>query len=169
MKPWQPKILWQIVGGAALAVSLTGCAHRGADVQAPTAGSTATEIESAAHSVVRGTVNLRERVALPPDAVVTIRLSDVSRADAPSRVITQQVVRTEGKQAPFTFALPFNPSEIQPNASISVSASITHNGKLLFITDTRYEVINRGAGTQADLMLVPVTSMAIKTVPASVQ
>ncbi len=29
-----------------------------------------------------------------------------------------KAVRTEGKQAPFSFVLPFNPSDIQPNASV---------------------------------------------------
>jgi Type III secretion system lipoprotein chaperone (YscW) len=36
---------------------------------------------------VSGWVSYRQRVALPPGAVVTVRLSDVSRADAPSTVI----------------------------------------------------------------------------------
>lgn len=107
-----------------------------------------------------------KRVALPPDAVVTVTLSDISLADAPSRVIAQKAVRTEGKQAPFTYSLPFNPSDIQPNARVIVSAAITRNGQLLFITDTIQEVINRGAGTQADLLLVPVPSVALEIVPA---
>lgn len=140
MKPWQPKALWQIVGGAALAVSLTGCAHQSAEAPVAAPISTATVAASVAQSTVHGTVNIRERVALPPDAVVTVTLSDISLADAPSRVIAQKAVRTEGKQAPFTYSLPFNPSDIQPNARVIVSAAITRNGQLLFITDTIQEV-----------------------------
>ncbi|ABP41137.1 hypothetical protein BFI38_10315 [Yersinia pestis subsp. microtus bv. Caucasica] len=166
MKPWQPKALWQIVGGAALAVSLTGCAHQSAEAPVAAPISTATVAASVAQSTVHGTVNIRERLALPPDAVVTVTLSDISLADAPSRVIAQKAVRTEGKQAPFTYSLPFNPSDIQPNARVIVSAAITRNGQLLFITDTIQEVINRGAGTQADLLLVPVPSVALEIVPA---
>ncbi|MDA5544461.1 MULTISPECIES: YbaY family lipoprotein [Yersinia] len=165
MKPWQLIKFWQIVGGAALVVSLAGCAHKGADVPVPaSAGATAAPI---AQPAVQGTVNIRERIALPPDAIVTVTLSDASLADAPTRVISQKAIRTEGKQAPFSFTLPFNPTEIQPNARIIVSAAITRNGQLLFITDTIQEVINNGTGTQANLLLVPVTSVAIETAPTA--
>lgn len=166
MKPWQSMTFWQVAGGAALVVSLAGCAHQGADVPVP-APAGVTAAAPIAQPAVQGTVNIRERIALPPDAVVTVTLSDASLADAPSRVIAQKAVRTEGKQAPFTFTLPFNPSDIQPNARIIVSAAITHNGQLMFITDTIQEVINRGAGTQANLLLIPVTSVAIETAPAT--
>ena len=82
-------------------------------------------------------------------------LSDASLADAPSKVLAQRAVRTEGKQAPFSFVLPYNPSDVQPNARILLSAAVTINGKLVFITDTVQEAINHG-GTKIDLNLVPV-------------
>ncbi|EOI6455717.1 YbaY family lipoprotein [Yersinia enterocolitica] len=167
MKPWQAKKFWQIAGGAALVVSLAGCAHQGADVPVPAPAGITTAAAPIAQPAVQGTVNIRERIALPPDAVVTVTLSDASLADAPTRVIAQKAIRTEGKQAPFTFTLPFNPAEIQPNARIIVSAAITHNGQLMFITDTIQEVINNGTGTQANLLLVPVTSVAIETAPTA--
>ncbi|MDN0118504.1 YbaY family lipoprotein [Yersinia frederiksenii] len=167
MKPWQSIKLWQIASGAALVVSLAGCAHQGTDVPVPAPAGTTTAAAPIAQPAVQGTVNIRERIALPPDSVVTVTLSDASLADAPTRIIAQKAIRTEGKQAPFTFALPFNPAEIQPNARIIVSAAITHNGQLMFITDTIQEVINNGTGTQANLLLVPVTSVAIETAPTA--
>ncbi len=93
---------------------------------------------------------IRQKVALPPDAVLTVTLSDASLADAPSKVLAQKAVRTEGKQSPFSFVLPFNPADVQPNARILLSAAITVNDKLVFINDTVQLVINRG-GTKADL------------------
>ncbi len=69
-------------------------------------------------------------------------------------------MRTEGKQAPFSFVLPFNPADIQPNARILLSAAVTVNGQLVFITDTVQQVINNG-GTKADLTLVPVQQTAV--------
>ena len=75
-----------------------------------------------------GSVNIRQRIALPPDAVLTVTLSDASLADAPSKVIAQRAVRTEGQQAPFSFTLPYNPSDIQPNARIILSAAVTVKG-----------------------------------------
>ena len=70
-------------------------------------------------------------------------------------MLAQKAVRTEGKQSPFSFVLPFNPADVQPNARILLSAAITVNDKLVFITDTVQPVINKG-GTKADLTLVPV-------------
>ncbi|PLL49402.1 YbaY family lipoprotein, partial [Klebsiella pneumoniae] len=52
------------------------------------------------------------------------------------------------------------PADIQPNARILLSAAITVNGQLMFITDTVQTVINQG-GTHADLTLVPVQQTAV--------
>lgn len=76
------------------------------------------------------------------------------------KVLSQKAVRTEGKQSPFSFVLPFNPADIQPNARIILSAAITVNDKLMFITDTIQPVINNG-GVKADLTLVPVQQTAV--------
>ncbi|MBM3069704.1 YbaY family lipoprotein [Enterobacter sp. RHBSTW-00994] len=160
--------LVHMLSGLAVAVALSACAGKSADTQTPAPnpytadalGQQATQQPS-----VSGTVWIRQKVALPPDAVLTVTLSDASLADAPSKVLSQKAVRTEGKQAPFSFALPYNPAEIQPNARILLSAAVTINGKLTFITDTVQEVINHG-GTKADLSLVPVQQTAV---PAATQ
>ena len=154
--------LWQMVGGAAaLTITLAGCAHKNADV--PTQTASQTQIQG---PTVQGSVNIRQRIALPPDAVLTVTLSDASLADAPSRVISQRAMRTEGLQSPFRFTLPYNPADIQPNARIILSAAITVDGQLMFITDTIQEVINRN-GTQADLLLVPVQNVPVPVASTS--
>lgn len=157
--------LWQIVGGAAaLTITLAGCAHKSADVPTQAAGNPAASQTQIQGPSVQGSVNIRQRIALPPDAVLTVTLSDASLADAPSRVISQRAIRTEGQQAPFNFVLPYNPADIQPNARIILSAAITVNGQLMFITDTIQEVINRN-GTQAELLLVPVQNVPVRVAP----
>lgn len=154
--------LWQIVGGAAaLTITLAGCAHK--NVNVPTQTASQTQIQG---PTVQGSVNIRQRIALPPDAVLTVTLSDASLADAPSRVISQRAMRTEGLQSPFRFTLPYNPADIQPNARIILSAAITVDGQLMFITDTIQEVINRN-GTQADLLLVPVQNVPVPVASTS--
>ena len=105
---------------------------------------------------------------MPPDAVLTVTLSDASLADAPSKVLAQRAVRTEGKQAPFSFVLPYNPSDVQPNARILLSAAVTINDKLVFITDTVQEAINHG-GTKVDLNLVPVQQTEVPVAPQTNQ
>ncbi|WP_075180489.1 YbaY family lipoprotein [Pantoea sp. 1.19] len=159
--------LWQVVSGAALAVALAGCADKGRDIPTPTLGSQVTgQGSTIAQPAVTGNVWIRQRIALPPDAVVTVTLSDASLADAPSKVLSQRVFRTEGKQAPFSFTLPFNPADVQPNANILLSAAVTIDGKLAFVTDSVQQVVTRG-GTKKDLTLVPVPEMAIPTAPGA--
>ncbi len=156
--------LWQIVGGVALGVTLAGCADKSADVATPAFKAPGTPVQQAAiaQPSVSGTVNIRQRIALPPDAVLTVTLSDASVADTPSKVISQRVVRTEGKQAPFSFVLPFSPADIQPNARILLSAAITIDGRITFITEEVKTAVNNGA-TRHDLVLVPVPSVAVPT------
>lgn len=152
-----------ILSGLAVAVALSACAQKSAHVPTPASSSDASVTTAqpvVQQPTVSGTVWIRQKVALPPDAVLTVTLSDASIADAPSKVLSQKVTRTEGKQAPFSFALPYNPADIQPNARILLSSAVTINGKLVFITDTVQEVINRG-GTKADLTLVPVQQTAV--------
>lgn len=156
--------LVHMASGLAVAIALAACADKSADIQTPAPAAntsiSATQQPAIQQPNVSGTVWIRQKVALPPDAVLTVTLSDASLADAPSKVLAQKAVRTEGKQSPFSFVLPFNPADVQPNARILLSAAITVNDKLVFITDTVQPVINRG-GTKADLTLVPVQQTAV--------
>ncbi|KNC91634.1 YbaY family lipoprotein [Trabulsiella odontotermitis] len=160
--------LVHMLSGLAVAVALSACADKSADIQtpAPNPNTSGVATQPAIQQPnVSGTVWIRQKVALPPDAVLTVTLSDASLADAPSKVLSQKAVRTEGKQAPFSFVLPYNPSDVQPNARILLSAAITVNDQLVFITDTVQPVINNG-GTKADLTLVPVQQTAIPVQPS---
>lgn len=155
--------LVHMLSGVAVAVSLAACADKSADIPTP-APNPNTSINATQSTIaqpnVSGSVWIRQKVALPPDAVLTVTLADASQADVPSKVIAQKAVRTEGKQAPFSFVLPFNPADIQPNARILLSAAITVNDKLVFVTDTVKPAVNQG-GTKIDLNLVPVQQTAI--------
>ncbi len=157
--------LWQVISGMTLAAAITGCADHSKPVPTPTLGSAVAGQQSAIKQPnVSGSVYIRQRIALPPDAVLTVTLADASLADAPSKVLAQRAVRTEGKQSPFQFILPFNPADIQPDARILLSAAITMDGKLAFVTDTVKPVITQG-GTKAELLLVPVANRAMPTQP----
>jgi len=102
---------------------------------------------------VTGTVTYRERVALPPTAVITVRLVDVSRADAPAIVLGEQIMQAAGRQVPFPFEIPYDPARIEANYSYAVEARIEQDGKLRFISDRHYAVITRGAPTRVDIVL----------------
>lgn len=155
--------LVHMLSGLAVAVALAGCAKKGADIPTPTPNPNApSAVNQAAITQpnVSGTVWIRQKVALPPDAVLTVTVSDATMADAPSKIIAQKAVRTEGKQSPFSFVLPFNPADVQPNARILLSAAISINDKVVFITDSVKPIINQG-GTKAELTLIPVQQTAV--------
>ena len=61
----------------------------------------------AAPRTLTGTVTYRERIALPPGAVVEVSLLDVSLADAPSRTIARTRI-TARRQVPIPYRLRFN-------------------------------------------------------------
>lgn len=102
---------------------------------------------------VTGSVTYRERIALPPSAVVTVKLVDVSLADAPAVLIAEQVIATAGRQVPFEFALAYDASRIQPAHTYAVQVRIEDGGKLLFISDTVNRVITRDAPTHLDIVV----------------
>jgi putative lipoprotein len=111
---------------------------------------------------VTGTVTYLQRIALPPSATIKVQLIDVSRADAPATVLGEQIITAGGKQVPFTFEIPYDPTKIQPNYSYAVQARIEDGGKLLFINDQRYAVITRGAPNHVDMVLRAVGGAAPK-------
>jgi len=102
---------------------------------------------------VTGTVTYRERVALPPTAVIKVQLVDVSRADASAIMLGEQVTQAAGKQVPFAFEIAFDPAKIEASHSYAVQARIEEDGELRFISDRHYAVITRGAPTRVDIVL----------------
>ena len=80
----------------------------------PESGSTAEptaepEPTSEPPAVVTGTVTYRERIALSPQAVVEVKLEDVSRADAAAVTIGEQTITNPG-QVPIDFEIEYDPS-----------------------------------------------------------
>jgi putative lipoprotein len=89
--------------------------------------------------VITGEVSYRERIALPPNAVLTVRLSDVSLADAPETVVAEQKIDPAG-QVPIKFELKLDPAIVQPNVNYALQARITVDDTLMFTNDERYSV-----------------------------
>jgi uncharacterized lipoprotein YbaY len=97
---------------------------------------------AAAAAQITGTVTYRPRIALPPDAVITVQLQDVSLADAAAEIIGEQVIQAEGRQVPFAYAVPYDPDAIEARNSYSMAARIEDaEGTLLFRSDTNIPVI----------------------------
>ena len=149
--------LWHILSGITLSVVLTGATF------AVQPSITAAEPQAQfAQPTVTGTVNVHQRIALPPNAALTVTVSDASVSDVTSKVIVQNVAWTEGKQAPFTFTLPYNPADIQPNARILLSAAVTIDNRVVMVTQNFEPVITNGIN-HAELTLIPVESVSLPT------
>jgi putative lipoprotein len=127
-----------------LVLFLSGCTST--HIVPPTGTSTTT-------GKVTGSVTYRERIALPPSAIITVKLVDVSLADAPAVLIAEQVIVTAGRQVPFEFALDYDPSRILPSHTYAVQVRIENGDRLLFISDTMNPVITRGAPTRVDIVV----------------
>jgi putative lipoprotein len=135
-----------LVAAAATSVLLGACATR------------TTPDSEVSMSYVTGTVTYRERIALPPDATIRVQLVDVSRADAPSVMLGEQVFQAQGRQPPFSFSIPYDPAGIDPRMTYAVQARIEIGGALRFVSDQRYPVLTRDAGNEVDLVLKGVWS-----------
>ncbi|MDX8540843.1 YbaY family lipoprotein [Mesorhizobium abyssinicae] len=97
------------------------------------------ELSDAAEKTLQGEATYRERIALPPNAVLSVQLADVSLADAPAAIIGERKVAPAG-QVPIRFEIGFDPQVIRPNMTYALQARITVDDKLLFTTDTRHRV-----------------------------
>ncbi len=108
---------------------------------------------------VTGQVIYRERIALQPDSVVTVKLVDVSRADAKATLLAEQRITNPGS-VPVPFKLDYDPGVIDARMSYAVQAQI-HDAskKLLWTTTEHIGVITReNPKNNIDARVHPVNS-----------
>lgn len=134
----------------AVVLVLAGC-RRAPETPAPAgeepapavAGRDTTPVPGTA--LLTGSVLYLQRIALPPDAEVSVTLQDVSRADAPAVEIASTMFKTDGRQVPLPFTLTYEPEKIDADAAYSLAARISNAGELLWISDAHTPVLTRGA------------------------
>jgi putative lipoprotein len=109
-------------------------------------------------ATVTGTVTYRERIALPPEGVVvTVKVEDVSRADAPAVTIGEQIMENPAHQVPIPFEIEYNHSDIDERYTYAMRVRIEVDGKLWFTNTSRYQVITRGfPSSNVEVMLEKV-------------
>jgi putative lipoprotein len=98
-----------------------------------------------AKKTLNGTLSYRLRIAIPPATEATVRLVDVSRADAAATVIAETRFKTEGRQVPLPFRLEYDPARIDPRMRYAVSGELRAGGRILFLNTTRHSVLTHGA------------------------
>lgn len=87
--------LVHMASGLAVAIALAACADKSADIQTPAPAAntsiSATQQPAIQQPNVSGTVWIRQKVALPPDAVLTVTLS--------GRVVSRCAVESAGAES----------------------------------------------------------------------
>lgn len=99
---------------------------------------------------VTGTVVYLPRIALPPDAMVTVSINNASLADAPPEMtnLATKAFITEGNQVPLPFEVFYMPEDVMENAMYSIGATIrSASGELLFVSKEMNPVITNGNPT----------------------
>lgn len=108
-------------------------------------------------TAINGIITYREKIALPPGAMVEVKLLDVSLQDVAAVEIASQTIITQGEQVPIPFELVYDPSQIQEQQTYSVRAIIYIDEKLAFTTTQMYPVLTRDHGTEVELVLQKVS------------
>ncbi|MFC2046971.1 YbaY family lipoprotein [Chloroflexota bacterium] len=93
-------------------------------------------------ATVTGTVTYGEQITLPSEGVVvTVKVEDVSRADAPAVTIGEQIIENPGHQVPIPFEIEYNPDDIDERYTYAMRVRIEVDSELWFTNTTRYQVI----------------------------
>ncbi len=117
----------------------------------------ACQSSSGSANSIHGTVNYLENLELTEDAVLRVSLRDTSYADASAELIAEQVITNPG-QVPIKFNVEYDPEDLDPRNTYSISARIIETGdRLAFINDTAYDVITRGNPSRVNMLLVMAT------------
>lgn len=92
----------------------------------------------------------RERMMVPPDAVLRVTLSDVSKMDVAATLVSE-VVRDNPGAPPYRVELEYDPAEIDERFRYALRATLSAQGKLLF---TSTEFVDAFAGSKDDIVQV---------------
>jgi putative lipoprotein len=80
---------------------------------------------------------------------VSVKLLDISRADAPAVVIAEQTIKPAGKQVPIQFELRYDPQRLNERGRYSIQARILEGDKLRLIGSKTYPSME-GSGSRPD-------------------
>jgi putative lipoprotein len=111
---------------------------------------------SALAGTINGSATYRERIALPPGAVLDVQLVDISRQDVAATVLSSKRYAMTG--VPTEFSLEYDDALIDERMRYAVQAKILVGDKLLFINDTVHPVLQDENDTMAMMILKKVSA-----------
>lgn len=109
---------------------------------------------------VSGNASYLQRIAMPPDAVLTVQVQDVSRADVAATVLAESREAFGRRQVPLAYHVLVPRSAINPRMRYAVRATISVDGQTQFATARDYPVLTRRAPNQVNLLLAAVPEVA---------
>lgn len=125
-----------------LVLAVSGCATGGLDAATGT-------------GVVTGIVSYREAATLPPDAVIEVRVSDISRLDV-APLLAETSVHAGGRQLPQSVELRYEAAKVRRDRAYAVRASVRSGGRLIFATEAASRVITGGNPSRVELRLARI-------------
>lgn len=105
---------------------------------------------------ISGSVSYRQRMALPPDAILVVRVQDTARGGARARPLAEQRIELGGRQVPVAFSTTIDRDLVGKSARVTVSARVESRGKLLFVSDKAYPALRNGEPNPVDIQLKQV-------------
>ncbi|MCX7063437.1 MAG: YbaY family lipoprotein [Proteobacteria bacterium] len=115
-------------------------------------GAAACAVHGGEEAFIAGNAYCPECSEVPPDAVFDAILEDISRADVAATELGRAHLEPAGKP-PFRFEISYDPSSIDARHSYAVRARVTRASELLFVSDTVYPVLTRGARNEVNILL----------------
>ncbi|MCV2360944.1 YbaY family lipoprotein [Paucibacter sp. TC2R-5] len=115
---------------------------------------------------VQGRASYRERIALPPQAVFTVRIEDVSLADAPAKLMAELSRPLGRSQAALDFKLTVPKTQVDPRHRYALRATIHVDGQLRFTSTQHYPVLNDAPAQPLELQLQAVARSSVGQEPA---
>jgi len=117
-------------------------------------------------NTVAGTVSYRERLILPADSRIVVRLEDITKGQSYPQVISEQRIVPDSA-AVTRFAVPYSPNDINPNATYVMTAWIEQGGRVLFRNAKLYQVLTKTAPkTGINIELEQVAAQFMPSAPA---
>lgn len=93
--------------------------------------------------VVSGDIFYRERIVLPSDATVRVRVVRLDQRGAPRPVIAE-LAFAPPRRVPIPFTVACDPGSLEPDAAYGVEVSISRRGKVEFATAEPVPVLADG-------------------------
>lgn len=116
---------------------------------------------------VSGNASYLQRIAMPPEAVLTVQVQNITHAGSRAMVLSESREVFGRRQVPLAYSVMVARSAINPHKRYAVRATISVKGQTQFATTLQYPVLTRGAPSQVNLLLVAVPEVSKSANPSA--